>query len=848
MTDGVYSASFTAPTIVGIDGHSGTGGFEWKFPNGVTVTSKLGHSIDPLIINFTDASPNGAYYSFKQTDSEGASAIGRRLIFLYNSIDAETPRVLFGSIGGGYEVGGYSTQITIPKNADYLNIIDGAEAIITQDSRYGTSQLNINGNEVASARNILFRGWFSEESNNISPFSSETVLVLNTANQELDKTHAYDILLRNDGILENKWQDTASLTLNRAAAYLLKHRSTAAELVNFYRPTDLAQTEQIRFQALPRASIWQQLRANYGERGYLGFCSADMLSSIIPFQDVQISGASNSLITTTLTKRDIRDTISVYHPHRDANAQSRLYAISDEEPLAAESPGDVAGYYGGFQEIAQGLLVDGQDTLIKWSGNLRAKLNNKYPYSVIPLSGNYPLDSVPQSLVKTTLSPSDNSRGLDWRDKAFVTKETTMDYDGLSGYVNTTIAVEAMTRGIGGSKLEFPVVENPPPIDPPDWPGPDPNPNPDPSDGFGTVYAMTADYLGRTRDLSVSSPAWVSIGPPGVNNLNRFILDSWRPATTGFLTSNNGIWKSSNLHTASPTWTNVLSLAGTGISGANRFTYIVTSINVDNYVSAILRAGSGAPYRWYCCRSTDGGSTWSVHLITNSTLNSQIGHSFDYVPHLVGGQVRLFFGQVRQRSNWGASANRHESYCWRSDDGGITWTNLSIIATGSFNVSTARKLHCPYNGNTPGNLVYAAVHRTSGTGGLFYSSDSGVTWTHLVTGVDAANVGMGTYTQDKTIANMWTTANDLLFTTNEWASHTTKAKSGFTGTVISSGGFPFNSAQYYALSNDSGVLKIWVSINEGNSFIDKTGNWATAVGTGVSVGDIGATIVPLWIE
>jgi len=82
--------------------------------------------------------------------------------------------------------------------------------------------------------------------------------------------------------------------------------------------------------------------------------------------------------------------------------------------------------------------------------------------------------------------------------------------------------------------------------------------------------------------------------------------------------------------------------------------------------------------------------------------------------------------------------------------------------------------------------------------------------------------------------------NDLYLSTDGGVTSYQASANGVDGNVRASGGFPFNQNQYYLLT----TAGIYVSTNNGDDFVDKTGDWAFDFNIDIGHG----IIVPDWTE
>jgi hypothetical protein len=846
LKGGSYTASFIDERSYSWD--ASVNGRAWYFPNG-SVSINQGTFANPELVTFTGASPNGSYFRCEHFTNIGTSAVGNRLIFLYED-ESQLPRVSFGEVQGGYESGGYRAIVTAYGGTAQA-IQENSEIVIFEQSSYNNIASSIGGN-FPTRNNIIFRGWVIQGTLQKNPFTNSATFTAVTIDGVLNKTQSYDVFYAQTSPVPSAshWIGMPRLTMDRTAQAMLQFRSNAGELVDFQPASGLGLTNTILFQSLPRGTFWQQLRSNYIDKGMMGLLSADMQSNLYASADAEISGASAALPSLSLLNKDIMGTVGIEYDPYDRIAQTQMYAVASDVPLGAESPGTVAGYFGDLTEISRGLTVDNQETLITWAGNWRAKLNKKFPRVTVPTVGNYKIDPVPQQLMKLSMKSNQNALGIEWSGKNFYHKNLRMMYDSQKGYATAEFELSESVNGIGGSSITFPAIDDITPI-----PTPTPDPNPDPvtpgeGTGFGTVYVATSATLGRTRAFGAASPAWTDITPSGTPGiLWDYILDPWSPATTGYLTTDAGIYRSTDLDQSSPSWELIVSAAAiqsaSGLTSFARPAKIIGSININGYF-AMFHTMTNA-YSVYVTYTRNAFETWNTVQVFVGDSDSVWMGAADYVPHLVNGNVVLYTAHEAV----GAATN---SILRKSTNGGQSWATITgpSIPGASFSDDySGIAAHCPYNDNTDGNVCYFALIDVNGSQWHYYAgkTEDGATITTISGGISipfpssrlAKRTGIESYTQNRLKSYRWLNSS-LYISTDGFDTETNISTSGISGNVVASGGFPYNSDQFYAVT-ESGIF---VSTDDGNTWADKTGDWAfggfntTGNGTGV--------IVPLWTE
>lgn len=823
------SGSFVGENSLAFD--SSISAYTWVTPDGRNYFYR-GTESSPLVIDFEGASPNGAYMQLFVVDNNAASHIGKRLIFTFDDLSS-LPRVAFTSIAGGKAQGGYTTQI-YTYGLDDNDLPPGTELIIFEAASYGNTACAMGGNS-PFRNNIVFRGWATNEQITKDPATGLAIITAETINGIMANQPSYDTFYAMTSPVPTASEiiGTYNLALDRVTFNHMRWRSTVGDICDFYPASGLAMMIKPVYQDLPRASWWDQLRSNYYEKGMLWGISSDMQSNIFSYEDLNITGASGSYNSfPAFNARHLGGQISIERVFHEIAAQVKMYAVSSVTPYGAESPGEVLGYAGGNVEHTQGLMVDNQDRLITWAGNWRAKQNAEFKRVVTPLAGNMRIDPVPNALIPFTIPADKNARKLNWQNKLFYPQEVTVNYN--LGGVTVELVSEEAVNGKGGSSITFPVITSLPPPDPDDNPPP-----PGPSVGTDIVYVMGTNHLGRTRDFGANHPTWDNVPIPAVTRCWDFILDPWNPKNGGWLSTDQGLYKTANLDSTTPSWSQVLSKSaiesGTGRSNYRSGYKVIGSINKQNYFAFFFIVDTSGQKYLYCAATTDNGSNWVFTEINSFGVGDWAGAA-DYVPHLVNGNVVLYVAGIQETG----SPVTARPQVFKSTNGGVTFSSVGTIgALVAFGNATPYSVHCPYNDNTDGLDVYVA--NVLG----IYKSINGSTFTSLgiTPQANISRTSVETYTQDQDIVYVWDSDDNIRVSNSAGAIGSFSTRGSVPGTLKAAGGFPFNSQRYYAVS-DSGI---YASFDGGFSFIDKTNNYPVAQ-LSPSASYNKAVIVPVWIK
>jgi len=173
----------------------------------------------------------------------------------------------------------------------------------------------------------------------------------------------------------------------------------------------------------------------------------------------------------------------------------------------------------------------------------------------------------------------------------------------------------------------------------------------------------------------------------------------------------DGVYKSED---AGRTWRNV------GLRKTEHIARIVIDPRDSNvvYVAAPGPLWKGGGERGLY-KTTDGGKIWSASLIK---VGDYTGVA-DVVMDPRNPDILLASTHQRQRRYFGMIHGGPESALWRSIDAGKTWAQVR----GGFPTGELGRIGMNYAPSNP-SIVYAQVEGPEGRGGLYRSTDNGVTW------------------------------------------------------------------------------------------------------------------------
>ena len=232
----------------------------------------------------------------------------------------------------------------------------------------------------------------------------------------------------------------------------------------------------------------------------------------------------------------------------------------------------------------------------------------------------------------------------------------------------------------------------------------------------GNIFATSND--GTTWTPVFDSEGSYSIGAVAIDAKNPSIVwvgtgENNDQRSVGY---GDGVYKSED---GGHTWTNV------GLKRSEHIARIVVDPRDSNvvYVAAPGPLWSGGGDRGLF-KTTDGGKTWSQSLIK---VGDYTGCA-DVIMDPRNPDILLAATHQRQRRYFGMVHGGPESGLWRSVDGGKTWAK---VGGGFPDPGELGRIGLGYAASSP-SVIYAQVEGPRGTpvgvGGLYRSTDNGVTW------------------------------------------------------------------------------------------------------------------------
>jgi photosystem II stability/assembly factor-like uncharacterized protein len=240
----------------------------------------------------------------------------------------------------------------------------------------------------------------------------------------------------------------------------------------------------------------------------------------------------------------------------------------------------------------------------------------------------------------------------------------------------------------------------------------------DPADGNRYFVAAASGGVWKTVNNGTS---WTPVfDTQGSYSIGTVVIDPKNPATVWVGTGENnnqrsvsygdGVYKSDD---GGRTWHNM------GLRKSEHVGHILIDPRDSNVVYAAapgpLWKGGGERGLF---KTTDGGKTWTSLI----KVGEYTGVA-DVIMDPRNPDILIAATHQRQRRYFTLIHGGPESAIWRSTDAGKTWNKV----TGGIPMGELGRIGLAYAPSNP-NIVYAQIEAGEGRGGLFRSTDNGVTW------------------------------------------------------------------------------------------------------------------------
>jgi len=273
--------------------------------------------------------------------------------------------------------------------------------------------------------------------------------------------------------------------------------------------------------------------------------------------------------------------------------------------------------------------------------------------------------------------------------------------------------------------------------------------------------AGAAEPNAHAMALEQESATWIPLGPTAVQSQNFGLVTGRVSAlaldpsdTTGNTlyvgTTGGGVWRSQNADTSSAANISFIPLTDevSGMGGAAGTSISIGALSVQPGGTGVILAGTGDPndaldsyYGAGILRSTDGGITWSLITITSDQIyyfpgEGIAGYAWSSVnQQLVVMAVSQAYEGTLVNALWsiGSSSGSYEGLYYSSDSG-ATWSLARITDGSSGDVQGPGDTFVHPDGNAATSVVWNPVRKLFVAAVRYhgyYQSADGITWTRM---------------------------------------------------------------------------------------------------------------------
>lgn len=347
-----------------------------------------------------------------------------------------------------------------------------------------------------------------------------------------------------------------------------------------------------------------------------------------------------------------------------------------------------------------------------------------------------------------------------------------------------------------------------------------------------------------TENIYAASPTWTAnitglpaaIGTQAIGNATYFRLDPWAPSTTGYMcvpntgeSSSNTIevYKNTAMRTGG-TWTKIFdytthnTATGESATGIEEIDLALSIVQPNFLVMVAEQRGGTSNLDTYLLHSHDGGTTWSGVFMAN----------------IFGAGCAVLAGHHDATIVYGSNSpvGGGAYGIWRSTDHGHTVSLREQI-------DLRDGLVLPYNANASDAILFT-VASALGLNSPARSTDGADTWTVIADGTNYTWTRMAIHSADFTdvaIALGGQFGNTSTGLSNDGGNNWTQTANPTS--ALGTGLAMLRPGIYFYVSTGTNT-KIFTS-SDWITFTDRTGNFATAVGSTIA-NAVPQDIVPDW--
>lgn len=424
-----YSASGT----YNLKGESLT--YAWTFEGGTPSTSS---SHTPGLVTYP--TPGEYITDLRVTSSGGGDDTTHRYVSIYDPNDPRDSRIEILDIYESRESGGATATVRLYGNVD--RAVDGAVVIITKDTWYGSTNINLGGNSLNNS-DVFLVGYILGATLNFNPVDKYVEFQIGSITELMKKSLGFAVSVESKPS-PSKWFELLDMNVKKAIYHYLKWHTTALSISDF---EFVGPDFPIQFFDSDRESMFDAID-NLMRNTLVGKVSADMQGKIWAEVDAQaLPNANTVLPISQLTSADWMDKTTIEEDSHNAVSYLELGGVAYSgsstgtfSALLSCAPGEVPAFYGEI-DTRSGLALASQAQLNALTGLLYANLNSNFKSSDMTMIGNYgPISSVPQSLY--TLPQDTSDIKLERIPSYYIPKSVSWEYSAEHGKLIPTITFD----------------------------------------------------------------------------------------------------------------------------------------------------------------------------------------------------------------------------------------------------------------------------------------------------------------------------------------------------------------------------------------------------------------------
>lgn len=408
------------------------------------------------IATFTAPGTYLAYCLF--TAASGKTFTGVRYVIIWNDAHPLIEQFILSNGRGSFE-GGYSFDVTLLSNTASLR---NRSLVILCTEDYAENTSVIMPGQIEGAENILCIGWISDINNDRNSRFGEISFTVQSAEYWLRQIRDYPSGLELQTDVVGAWTKMPGLTTDRALWHFLHWRSTATRVLDFIPTGDMRFSSRFN---IARANLWERLVQVSAPTIYAA-PHVDNFGRLFAFIEPQMVPEADRTwpVVMDILDADIEGGISWVR--RDVTPISMLFfsgikvdGTASASSFFSMSPGHSYGHHG-EEEFQENYLVSSQEDSNETCGLYYGWKNNPLDNIEFPFVHSMRVLGIcPRQYFYFEISAEEDPRGIGFAGN-LIPRDVSFSIDPKTGFISVSVVMEPESFPGPSIDGDIPTMEN----------------------------------------------------------------------------------------------------------------------------------------------------------------------------------------------------------------------------------------------------------------------------------------------------------------------------------------------------------------------------------------------------